>query len=233
MPLIPAVDVLGDEAVRLEQGDFDRVLFRMDLEALVERIAATRPELIHVVDLEGARDGELRLGIVDRCLAAAGGIPIQVSGGIRSIGLAARALEAGVARVIVGTAAWSSGDAMEAYVDALGTRLVVGCDVRDGRVASHGWRGSTGLDVDEALRRCVGAGAARLHVTANERDGTLRGPDLELYRRFCDSGLPIVAAGGVRDDRDAQDLHELGCEAVVMGLGLLGRLGVPVTGPGT
>jgi phosphoribosylformimino-5-aminoimidazole carboxamide ribonucleotide (ProFAR) isomerase len=85
---------------------------------------------------------------------------------------------------------------------------------------------STGLGVDEALARCVDAGVTRLHVTAIERDGTMKGPDLALYKRVCSSGLAIVAAGGVRDDRDVAALEEVGCEAAVMGVGYLAKLGL-------
>ena len=101
MQIIPALDLLGDNAVRLEQGDYDRVLFRQPIEEFMGRIVATKPELIHVVDLQGARDGALRLDVVTRCLSTAEGIPLQVSGGIRSIDAAKAAIATGAARVIV------------------------------------------------------------------------------------------------------------------------------------
>src|ERR1700689_4038091 len=116
MQIIPALDILGDDAVRLEQGDYDRVLFRQPLEEFMGRIVATRPALVHVVDLQGARDGALRTEVIERCRLAAGGIPLQVSGGIRSLEAARSALDAGAARVIVGTAIWSEDDALAAFV---------------------------------------------------------------------------------------------------------------------
>jgi phosphoribosylformimino-5-aminoimidazole carboxamide ribotide isomerase len=226
MQVLPALDLLGDDAVRLEQGDFDRVIFRQPIEEFMARIVATEPPLIHIVDLQGARDGALRLDVVQRCVAVARGIPLQVSGGIRSIDAARDALDAGAARVIVGTAAWASFDALELFARTLGPQLLVALDVRDGRVATHGWTESSDLDVDAALRMCREAGVARLHVTAIDRDGTMRGPDLALYRTACASGIAVVAAGGVRDDHDVDDLAEIGCEAAVMGLGYLPRLGL-------
>jgi phosphoribosylformimino-5-aminoimidazole carboxamide ribotide isomerase len=226
MPVVPAVDLLGDEAVRLERGEFDRVLFRMPIEELLRRIVATSPQLIHVVDLDGAREGALRFDMLERCLAASQGVELQISGGVRSIEVAERALEVGAARVVVGTAAWANPDALCEFTSRLGERLVVGCDVREGLVATQGWLATTRIGVDEALERCVAAKVPRLHVTAIDRDGTLGGPDLELYRKCCSTGIPVVAAGGVRGDDDVRDLEAVGCEDVVMGLGLLGALGL-------
>jgi len=226
MQLIPAIDLLGDDAVRLEQGDYDRVVFRQPLEDFVARVVATGPDLIHVVDLQGAREGALRTDVIARCAAVAGSVPLQVSGGIRSLAAAREVLDAGAERVILGTALWSEPHALRVFVDALGERLVAALDVRDGELAVRGWLASSGLGVDDALERCRAAGVTRLHVTAIARDGTMRGPDLDLYRRVCASGIKVVAAGGVRDDRDLADLEAVGCEAAVMGVGFLARLGI-------
>ncbi|HEV7959108.1 MAG TPA: HisA/HisF-related TIM barrel protein [Acidimicrobiales bacterium] len=225
MQIIPALDLLGDDAVRLERGDYERVVFRQPLEEFMARLVATGPSLIHVVDLEGARDGALRPNVIERCRLAAGSIPLQVSGGIRSLDAARRALDAGAARVIIGTALWNNNDAMHEYVDALGDQLLAALDVRDGQLAVRGWVERSPVSFTEALSRCKAAGVARLHVTAIDRDGTLRGPDLSLYEEACASGTLVVAAGGVRDDNDVTDLERVGCEAVVMGLGYLTRLG--------
>jgi phosphoribosylformimino-5-aminoimidazole carboxamide ribotide isomerase len=225
MQVIPALDLLGDDAVRLEQGDFERVLFRQPIEAFMARIVATAPPFIHIVDLQGARDGALRPEVVARCVRVAGDIPLQVSGGIRSASAAQAAIDAGASRIIVGTAAWE-GDALEVFAQRFGEKLLVALDVRDGRIAIRGWTESSGLVVDEALARCRDAGVVRLHVTAIDRDGTMRGPDLDLYRQVCASGLAVVAAGGVRDDNDVAALADVGCEAAVMGLGYLARLGL-------
>lgn len=226
MQLIPAIDLLGDFAVRLERGDYERVLFRQPLGEFFARVLATHPELIHVVDLQGARDGVLRAEVIARCVELAGGVPLQVSGGIRSLEAARDVLAAGASRVILGTALWSRPDALSSYVDALGERLVAALDVREGELAVRGWLAGTGVGVDEALEHCRRAGVTRLHVTAIARDGTMSGPDLDLYSRVCASGLKVVAAGGVRDDDDLAALERVGCEAAVMGVGLLKRLGI-------
>ena len=226
MQVIPALDLLGTDAVRLERGDYNRVLFRRPIEEFMARIVATEPSMIHIVDLEGARDGAIRTDVVRRCTSASGGVALQVSGGIRTIDAALGALDAGASRVIVGTAVWADDASLSRFVEALGKRLVVAFDVKDGEIAVRGWTSSSGLSVDDALERCRRAGVARLHVTAIDRDGTMRGPDLALYRHVCEGGIAVVAAGGVRDDEDVEALEEVGCEAAVMGLGYLTRLGL-------
>lgn len=226
MQLIPAIDLLGDFAVRLEQGDYDRVLFRQPLDEFFARVVATSPDLIHVVDLQGARDGALRTEVIAHCVALAGSIPLQVSGGIRSLEAAKSVLAAGAQRVILGTSLWSDSGALVTYVEALGDQLVAALDVRDGVLAVRGWLATTGLGIDDALQQCHDAGVTRLHVTAIARDGTMGGPDLELYRKVCASGLKVVAAGGVRNDDDLADLEKVGCEGAVMGVGFLARLGI-------
>lgn len=218
---IPAVDLLGDEAVRLEQGDFERVTLRRDPLELVRALAGAAPRL-HLVDLDGARSGRLRPELVGRLVEAAGGTPVQASGGVRSLGDAELLLAAGATRVVVGTAAWAEADALAAFAAALGERLVVALDVRDGLVRVSGWERSAGLPAGEAARRCAAAGVRRILCTAVERDGTLSGPDLELLRLVRDrSGLPVLAAGGIRSRADLDAVAATGCEGAVVGRALL------------
>lgn len=221
--VIPAVDLLGDEAVRLEQGDFARVTLReSDPAALVRRFAGAGAALVHVVDLDGARSGRLRPGLIARLVEAARPARVQASGGIRSVEDATSLLRAGAERVVVGTAAFVDEEALERYVAALGDTLVVAIDCRDGRTAVRGWGESTGLAIDEALDRCVAAGVTRLHCTAIDRDGTLAGPDLPLLRRVVErSQLAVVAAGGVSSEADLAAIAETGCEGAVIGRALL------------
>jgi len=222
VPVIPAVDVLGNEAVRLAQGDFARISVHAgEAIALVERFAASRPPLLHLVDLDGARTGRARPALVAAAVGAAGGVPVQASGGIRSVADAEALLEAGAARVVVGTAAFADG-ALPEYVSALGERLVVAIDVRDGRVAVSGWERSTGLTAEQAVDRCAAAGVPRLLCTAVERDGTLDGPDLRLLARVrARVRGPVLAAGGIRPEHDLEALAEVGVEAAVVGRGVL------------
>jgi phosphoribosylformimino-5-aminoimidazole carboxamide ribotide isomerase len=225
--LVPAVDVLGGEAVRLERGEFERVGVRAgDPVELARRLAWTRPPWLHIVDLEGARSGGVWPELVAEISAAVAPVPVQAAGGVRSPDDALALVEAGAARVVVGTAAFSAPGALARYVEVLGGRLVVAVDVRDGRVAVAGWERSSGLGVDEAVESCVEAGVARLLCTAIDRDGTLGGPDLGLLARVLGlSGLPVLAAGGVRSRDDLDALAGIGLEGAVVGRALLeGRL---------
>jgi phosphoribosylformimino-5-aminoimidazole carboxamide ribotide isomerase len=228
--VVPAVDLLGGEAVRLEQGAFDRITVRAgDPEALVARFAAARPALIHLVDLEGARSGRVRPDVIARLVEAAAGIPVQASGGIRSVPDAEALLAAGASRVVVGTAAFAGPDALEQFAGPLGERLVVAVDARDGRVAVAGWERAAGISVEAAAERCAAAGVPRLLCTAVERDGTMSGPDLKLLALVRErSGLPVLAAGGIRSEADLAELAELGLEGAIVGRALLeGR--IPLT----
>src|SRR6266516_3222687 len=228
--VLPAVDLLGQEAVRLEQGDFDRVAVRAEPEELVRGFAAAGARLIHVVDLDGARLAE-----------AAAPAKLQASGGIRSPADAEQLLAAGAARVVVGTAAFAKPEALERFAAELGDRLVVAIDVRGGRVAARGWLEDTGLDASDVARHCAGAGVSRILCTAIERDGMLGGPDLDLLRQVLDaSGLPVLAAGGIRSESDLAAVAAVGCEGAVVGRALLdGSLplsavgGRPPTSPGS
>jgi phosphoribosylformimino-5-aminoimidazole carboxamide ribotide isomerase len=221
--VIPAVDLLGGQAVRLEQGDFARVIVRAgDPAALVRRFAALGPPLLHLVDLAASRDGRPRPDVVRALVAEAGSVPVQAAGGIRSPVDALTLVEAGVARVVVGTAAFERPRALAPYLAALGERLVVAVDVRDGLVARSGWEGSTGVPVDEAVDLCVEAGVRRLLCTAIERDGTMAGPDLELLDRVrTRSRLPVLAAGGIGSDADLRALAAVGLEGAIVGRALL------------
>jgi len=219
--VIPAVDVLDGRAVRLERGKFDAVTHEAgDPVELAQHFAAASPPLVHVVVLDAARSGGVAIELAGRIAAAAAPVPVQLGGGVRSPDDALALLAAGVARVMVGTAAFEQGP--EPYVEALGPRLVVAVDVDGGQVRTHGWERNAGLDVDDAVDRCREAGVARLLCTAVDRDGTLAGPDLELLgrvaRRF--EG-PVLAAGGIRPVEDLPALAALGLEGAVVGRALL------------
>jgi len=221
--VVPAVDVVGEEAVRLRQGDYARVVARAgDPAALVAGYAAARPPLIHLVDLDGARSGTIRPELVSRLAHEAAPTPLQASGGVRSLADAQALLDAGAARVVVGTAALAGRRALEELVAGLGEALVVAVDARAGKVATAGWARESEVAPEDFAASCAEAGVPRLLCTAIERDGTLAGPDLALLERVRSrSGLPVLAAGGIRSDEDLDDLAALGLEGAVVGRALL------------
>jgi phosphoribosylformimino-5-aminoimidazole carboxamide ribotide isomerase len=222
MEVLPAIDLLGDEAVRLHQGDYERATgFGAPVE-LASRFAAEGARWIHVVDLDGARSGRVRPDVVRALVEAAGPASVQASGGVRSVEDAQALLDAGAARVVVGTAAF--GGLLPDFVEALGWRLVVALDVREGVVRATGWTKSTGLLVDDAIDLCVLAGVQRLLCTAIDRDGTLAGPDIELVARVVErSRLRVLAAGGIRNENDVDALEAAGAEGAIIGRALLER----------
>jgi phosphoribosylformimino-5-aminoimidazole carboxamide ribotide isomerase len=225
--VIPAVDVLEGRAVRLLRGDYDRVAAEAgDPLELIRRFAANSPPFVHVVALGAARDGGAPVELARDAVAAAAPVPVQLGGGVRSVADAEALVEAGVARVIVGTAAFGPLP-LEDFVDALGDRLAVAIDVAAGIVRTAGWLESAQLSTGDALDRCTRAGVTRIVCTAIDRDGTRSGPDLELLdavrARFA--GL-ILAAGGIRDAADVEAVRATGVDGVVVGRAMLdGGLG--------
>jgi len=221
--------VLGGEAVRLFRGDYDTVVSRAGEPCrLVAAYADAGARLIHVVDLEGARGGGVRPGRIASLAEAAAPARLQVGGGIRSLADAWALVDAGAARVVVGTAAFGEDDALRAFADELGEALVVSLDVGGDTVRVGGWLASTGIGAAEAAARCAEAGIRRLACTAIARDGTLAGPDLDLLRSVLEAArLPLLAAGGVRGAADLDALERLGCEGAIVGRALL-EGGVPL-----
>jgi phosphoribosylformimino-5-aminoimidazole carboxamide ribotide isomerase len=213
--VIPAVDVLGEEAVRLHRGDYDAVVERADDPvALAERWVAEGAGRVHLVDLDGARSGRVRPELVRSVAERSAPARVQASGGIRTLADARALLDAGADRVVVGTAAWPD---PTPWLE-LGDALVLALDVRDGQVRAVGWTEAAGLSFVEALRRTQGA---RVLVTAIDRDGTLAGPDLALVRTATGAGLRVLAAGGIRSPADVDALADAGAEAAIVGRALL------------
>jgi phosphoribosylformimino-5-aminoimidazole carboxamide ribotide isomerase len=211
--VIPAVDVLGGEAVRLHQGDYASVVERADNPvALARRWADAGARRVHLVDLDGARSGGVRPALV-RGVAGVG-LPVQASGGIRSPADAHALLDAGADRVVVGTAAWPD---PTPWFD-LGEALVLALDVRDGQVRAAGWTETAGISFADALELVAGR---RILVTAIVRDGSLAGPDLDLVRTAVAAGAQVLAAGGVRSPQDVEALADAGAEAAIVGRALL------------
>ena len=217
--VIPAVDVLGKGAVRLHRGDYDKVVETAgDPVELATRFAAEGAARVHLVDLDGARAGRARPDLVRAVAEAIAPARLQASGGIRSLEDAQALLAAGADRVVVGTAAFPDPGPFAA---ALGSRLVVALDVKDGMVRTAGWTADSGLTRERAVSLCLEAGVERVLCTAIDRDGTLGGPDLELVATVAASGLSVLAAGGVRSPADVSALAGAGAEAAVVGRAIL------------
>jgi phosphoribosylformimino-5-aminoimidazole carboxamide ribotide isomerase len=216
--VIPAIDVLEGRCVRLSEGRREQVTIEGgDPVTVAAGFVAEGAEHLHVVDLDGAFSGTPTPGLVRRVAEAAGGVPVQVGGGLRSAEAVEEMLAAGAARAMVGTAALT---ALETLSSRFGERLVVAVDVRDGHVVADGWTRETEISPAELARRCAGAGVRRLLVTSTRRDGSLSGPDLPLLAEVLGAGLPVLAAGGIASLDDLGRLRDLGCEGAIVGTAL-------------
>lgn len=221
--VVAAVDVLGEEAIRLHRGVYEEIVERPgDPVALAAGFAAAGAPRIHLVDLDGARSGRVRPGLVAAIAHRVAPTPLQASGGIRSLDDARVLLAAGADRVVVGTAAFPD---PAPWVAALGDAVVVALDVREGLVRGAGWTRDSGLSTADAVERCLSARVTRVLCTAIDRDGTLSGPDLELVESVAGAGLRTIAAGGIRSPDDIAALARSGAEAAVVGRALLGTAG--------
>jgi phosphoribosylformimino-5-aminoimidazole carboxamide ribotide isomerase len=224
--LYPAIDIRDGRAVRLLQGRFDRETVYADdpLEA-ARRWVGQGARRLHVVDLDGARDGApAALAHVAR-IASELDVPVQVGGGLRSLDAVTAALEAGAARVVVGTAAHRDPALLDAALERHGDRVAVAIDVRGGRVTTEGWTETTDLAAGERARALESRGVATLVYTDADRDGTLEGPDLEGIRAVAGAleAARLICSGGIAAVRDLEDLRELGApalEGVIVGKAL-------------
>jgi phosphoribosylformimino-5-aminoimidazole carboxamide ribotide isomerase len=218
--VIPAIDVRGGRAVRLRLGDPEHeTVYGEDPAEVAARWSAEGASWIHVVDLDAALGSGDNRRAIARILAAAD-VPCQVGGGVRALEDAARRLEAGAARVVMGTEAVRDPAFLSAAMARFGDAVVVALDTDGDEVLIRGWTEGAGL-LDHVLPRMAEAGASRFLVTAVGRDGTMSGPDAALYERVVAStDRPVQASGGVRSVEDLQALAVTGVDAVVVGTAL-------------
>ncbi|HEV7664796.1 MAG TPA: 1-(5-phosphoribosyl)-5-[(5-phosphoribosylamino)methylideneamino]imidazole-4-carboxamide isomerase [Chloroflexota bacterium] len=218
---IPAVDIRGGRCVRLIEGDFSRETSYADDPAIMaQHWAEQGAQRLHVVDLDGARDGvRANAATIERLLQALS-IPVQVGGGVRTLETARALLEAGADRVVVGTAAAEHPEALAEWVDALGAEhLVIGVDTRDGFVATRGWQTPTELQTLDFCRALKRSGIERVLYTDVARDGRLSGPDVAGTRAVAEI-LSVIGSGGVATVADLQALADAGAEAAIVGTAL-------------
>ncbi|HLT90766.1 MAG TPA: 1-(5-phosphoribosyl)-5-[(5-phosphoribosylamino)methylideneamino]imidazole-4-carboxamide isomerase [Woeseiaceae bacterium] len=230
MIVIPAIDLRDGRCVRLLQGDFAReTVWHDDPATLARDYRQAGFDHLHVVDLDGARDGRQRHEALVRAMVDEGGAVVQLGGGLRSQAAVERWLAAGVARCVVGSMAVEDPDAVAGWIEEFGPeRIVVALDVRcaEGRdpvPAIRGWQSDAPVTLWECIDRYLASGLLHVLCTDVGRDGTLAGPNLDLYRelRRRYPALALQASGGVRDERDLAALEALGCAAAITGRALL------------
>lgn len=223
LELLPAVDVADGKAVRLTQGEAgSETDYGSPLEAAQTWIDAGA-EWIHLVDLDAAFGRGDNRAIIREVVNASSSVKIELSGGIRDDASLEAALEAGATRVNLGTAALENPEWTERVIAKFGDAIAVGLDVRGTTLAARGWTREGG-DLWEVLARLEGAGCPRYVVTDVTKDGTLKGPNVELLREVMQrTSKPVVASGGISSLQDIRDLHALvadGLEGAILGKSL-------------
>ncbi|MBR1660528.1 MAG: 1-(5-phosphoribosyl)-5-[Oscillospiraceae bacterium] len=219
MLILPAIDLYEGKAVRLYQGDYEQMtVYSENPMEVAAGFVAKGAEWVHMVDLEGARNGTTPNLEIVRQVARASFLHVEIGGGIRSMETVARYFDAGVSRVILGTAAVTDpGFAAEA-ASSYGDMVAVGVDIRDGKVAIRGWTEKSELDAFDFCRRMQGLGIRTVICTDISRDGVMVGANHELYRRLSGQlHMNIIASGGVSSMEDVRLLRALGLYGAIIG----------------
>ncbi|MEG3585913.1 MAG: 1-(5-phosphoribosyl)-5-[(5-phosphoribosylamino)methylideneamino]imidazole-4-carboxamide isomerase [Actinomycetota bacterium] len=208
--IFPAIDIVDGKCVRLYQGDYSKEkIYNSDPLNQALQFQKNGAQWVHIVDLDAARAGDLKNQTIIASIAESVDIPIQVGGGIRSVETAQTLFDAGVARVVLGTAAVEQPELLEVLTNK-GFRVAVGIDGKDGYVATRGWQVATELKVAELATRFESSGAEVAIVTEIQKDGTLERPDLQgLSEMLAETSLPIIASGGLSSVQDLRDLMQL------------------------
>ena len=218
MILLPAIDLFGRKAVRLYQGDYKQMtVYNENPASVAEDFRAAGANWIHMVDLEGAKTGDTpNYPVVAE--VAASGMQVEIGGGIRSEDTVKKYLDAGVARVILGTAAITNWDFLCRMVERYGEKIAVGVDLRDGFVAIRGWTELSDTRCEDFFEKLQSVGVRTVICTDISRDGAMRGTNRALYEQLSrDFSIDIVASGGVSSLEDVIALRRLDLYGAIIG----------------
>ncbi len=223
MDIFPAIDLRGGHCVRLTQGDYDReTIFDDDPAAVAKRWVDQGARKMHVVDLDGARDGVRSNADAVAAIVEAIDIPVQLGGGVRDAAEARRLIDMGVDRVIIGTAAIEAPDEVQKAVEDVGAEhVIVGVDAKDGMVQTRGWLEQSEVTAIDLAQQMVERGVRRFIYTDTSRDGTLTHPNFEAVAELGDNlRYPIIVAGGIASIKDLVELAKLGVEGAISGMAI-------------
>ncbi|MFP4641046.1 MAG: 1-(5-phosphoribosyl)-5-[(5-phosphoribosylamino)methylideneamino]imidazole-4-carboxamide isomerase [Chloroflexota bacterium] len=219
MDIIPAIDLRQGKCVRLYQGDYDaETIFSEDPVSMARHWQSLGARRLHIVDLDGAAEGEPCNDSVVGEIVSQVNIPVQVGGGIRTMESVKRFLDLGVDRVILGTVAIESPELVKEACQAFDDRIVVSIDARDGYVKGRGWKRGSDLTTGEVIQQMESCGVGRFIYTDISRDGTLTEPNFVEIKRFVlQTTKPVIAAGGIASVRHLTKLAGLGVEGAIVG----------------
>lgn len=228
MIIYPAIDLFGGKAVRLFKGDYDQMTVYSDYPTgIAEKFVGAGADHIHIVDLEGARDGgtpnydtviAIKKAAEDACSGTGLKAFAEIGGGIRDIETVKKYLDAGIDRVILGTAAVKDPSFLESVTAEFGEKIAVGIDVRDGLVAIKGWTELSEYTLDGFARKMQQTGVKTIICTDISRDGAMRGSNRQMYRELSEAlDIDIIASGGVSSMEDVRALAEMGIHGAIIG----------------
>lgn len=222
MIVYPAIDIRGGQAVRLVEGDYaQETVFDADPVDAARRWHASGAEWIHIVDLDGARDGTRANAEIIACIRRSVPVNIELGGGLRTLDDLQEVANLGVNRLIVGSAAVTKPDLVREAVDLLGDRVAVGLDARDGKLAAHGWLDQTDVDAIEAGKRFADMGVSHMIFTDIRRDGKLMGPNIAALEAMIEAvPAKIIASGGIGTAEDVRAVRDAGAAGVIIGAAL-------------
>ena len=222
MILLPAIDLYGGKVVRLTRGDYAQMtVYRNDPAAQAADFQAAGARWLHAVDLEGAKDGSTPNFPVIREICRRTNLKVEVGGGIRSLDTIQKYLDAGVARVILGTAAVTAPTFLTDALDRFGAQAAVGVDLKDGAIAIQGWRETAPEPAEAFFQRLVDWGVRTVICTDVSRDGMLGGTNVALYQSLAERlPLQLIASGGVSSLEELRRLKALGLYGAILGKAL-------------
>jgi phosphoribosylformimino-5-aminoimidazole carboxamide ribotide isomerase len=222
MEIIPAIDLKDGKCVRLYQGDYSQeTVFSDDPIEIARRWQSLGAQRLHIVDLDGAAKGGLQHTSLIEKMAHSVFIPLQLGGGLRNMGTISQALDLGVARVILGTAAIADQIIVQQACQRFGNLIIVGIDAKAGYVATHGWKQRSTVRALDLVWQMEHLGVGRFIYTDIERDGTLTEPNFDAITEIVSQiNVPLIAAGGITSIEHLGRLSDIGVEGAIVGRAL-------------
>ena len=219
--LIPAIDIIGGQCVRLTKGDYDQKTVYSDSPATIAKeFEALGFQRLHVVDLDGAKSKHIVNDVVLKAITTETNLTVDFGGGIKTDEDIEKAFASGAAMVTVGSIAVTQPELFMGWLSTYGAeRIILGADVRHGKISINGWKEDSSEDLLPFLRKYVDAGVKNVLCTEISKDGTLAGPAIDLYQRIMEAypELHLIASGGVSSKEDIEALDAAGIPAVVFG----------------
>lgn len=218
MIIFPAIDLLNEQCVRLKQGDYNqKEVFNSNPVEQAKSFEEQGAKFLHLIDLDGAKEGSQKNFEVIRKIREAINIPIQVGGGIRNEEKIIKLLELGVDRVILGTIAIKNRDFLKEMLNKYGEKIVVSVDAKEGKVATDGWLEDSGIDSIEFVKELIELGLKTLVYTDISKDGMMEGTNLDIYKKINELEIDLIASGGVSRMYDIEELLKMNTYGAIVG----------------